>query len=164
MTRILEQLVNVAIVCLCIILSVVLVKKYLLPPPPPDAGVRVGAQLNMTDISWNRQPQTIVLALQQNCRFCTESAPFYQALLTEAARRGIPVVAVFPRDEVSARQYATDLGLSFPAVKIAEFSSLNIRGTPTLMLADRTGKATHVWQGKLNASGERDVLNALAQP
>lgn len=164
MSRVIELLVNVAILCLCAILSVVLVKKYLIGAPEPDQGVTVGAHLQVPDVDWGRQPQTIVLALQQDCRFCSESAPFYQTLRTEAARRGIPIVAVFPRDEASAQQYLTGLGLSFPTLKVAEFSTLHIRGTPTLLLADRTGTATHVWRGKLTASGERDVIGALVQP
>jgi hypothetical protein len=161
MSRAIELLVNLAILCLCVVLSAVLVKKYFIGPPPEPQGLSVGTRLSVPDVDWQRQPQTVVLALQQNCRFCTESAPFYKTLIAEASRRGVRVVAVFPNDEASARAYLAGLGVEVPDLKIADFRALEIRGTPTVLLANRQGVATHVWRGKLPGSREQDVLDAL---
>jgi hypothetical protein len=163
MSRAIELLVNLAILVLCVVLSAVLVKKYFFGPPPEPVGISVGARIAVPDFDWRRQPQTVVLALQQNCRFCSESAPFYKTLIAEASRRGVRVVAVFPQDEASARTYLAGLGVEAPELKIADFRALEIRGTPTVLLADREGVATHVWRGKLPESREQDVLDALVK-
>jgi thiol-disulfide isomerase/thioredoxin len=164
--RVLELLVNVAILGLCLVLTTVLVKRYLIGAPIESAaaGVAVGARIAVPDVDWQRQPQTIVLALQQGCHFCSESAPFYKRLTDEAARHGVRLVAVFPRDEESAKRYLAELGLRLPELRIADFQAVDIRGTPTVLLANRQGIATHVWRGKLTASREREVLEALAAP
>ena len=48
-------------------------------------------------------------------------------------------------------------------IRQATLSDLEISGTPTLLLLDRSGVVKQVWFGKLQAEREGDVVTALAK-
>src|SRR6185369_17657193 len=87
-----ELLANIAIVIVAILLSVVLVKRFFLEssqPPSPAAANEIapGQRISLEGIDWAKRRHTVLLVLQRGCRYCTESAPFYQRLITETANR-----------------------------------------------------------------------------
>ena len=67
------------------------------------------------------------------------------------------VVAIFPErsEEVEAYLKANQLDIDYVAQ--ADFRSLNISGTPTMILVDRKGAVKDLWLGKLE-SAEVDQL------
>src|SRR6185503_8682986 len=90
-----ELLSNIGIIVVAILLGIVLVNRYLLPPSPkPEAVegglIKPGTKLALPNVDWGKSDRTLLLMLSTNCRFCTESAPFYQRLALEKAkhRRG----------------------------------------------------------------------------
>ena len=164
--------------------AVVLLKTYLIRPPgqssidakpsvvtsaAPESqrrdvpkGPAEGTQISLPDVDWSRSNQTILLALSNKCHFCTESAPFYQRLSSELAQRqDVKLLAVFPQDNNAATQYLNGLGIQIANVKQATLDSIGVRGTPTLMIVDASGKVKQAWVGKLSPEKESEVLNRI---
>lgn len=181
-TRGVEIAMNLSIMLVALIGATVLVKNYLLRSPavvttgrPPAAAARnasgarelpsgpaQGTQLSVPGISWADSEETVVLALSDKCKYCTESAPFYKQLAAETAKRsGVRVVAVFPQDTSVGKKYLDDLGVSVGDVKQATLDSMGVRGTPTLMIVDKSGMVKQSWVGLLKAERETEVLNRI---
>jgi hypothetical protein len=158
-----ELLANVAIIVVALMLGVVLVHRYFAPTAPQEAvpAAPVGAQLTLPGMGWAKNNQTVVLALQEGCHFCSDSAPFYRRLAAEAARHNIPVVAVLPQSVEVARAYLDNLQVPLGDVRQATLGSLGVQATPTLMLVNGDGKVTKGWVGRLTPEAESEVLDQL---
>lgn len=162
-----ELLANVAIIVVAVLLGGVLVRRYLLPASPqPDMAERVqikpGTKLSLPDVDWGRSERTLLMVLSTNCHFCTESAPFYQRLAQEKARHGsVSLVAILPQGGDEAQKYLSELGVPVDEIRQATLKDIPVRGTPTLILVDRTGGVVDSWVGKLPAEKEAEVLNRL---
>ncbi len=165
LTRKLEIAANVAIIAVAVLICGVLVKTYLWggnsPPVPPQASL-VGARVAVPEVDWRGNGRTLVLVLQKGCRFCEESAPFYQRLAREVAG-GPPVrlVAVLPQQVEESRQYLRDLGVPVEEVRQVHFKDLGVRGTPSLLLVNGEGVVTGSWFGRLPPDKEAEVLSRL---
>jgi peroxiredoxin len=184
--KVIEIAMNVSIILVALIGATVLVKNYLLRSPAPvlkqietsnlpgsNAGQRAGnaaakpgpaegTQVSLQGVSWGQSTKSVVLALSDQCHFCTESAAFYQKLTTELAqRRDVQVIAVFPPQVGDGKQYLGKLGVPISDVRQAAFNSLGVRGTPTLMIVDRNGKVEQSWVGRLSPEKESEVLARL---
>lgn len=163
LTNRLEQLANVVIIVVALLLGGVLVKRYLLPQaesPQAQARIQPGTKLSVPGVEWGKNERTLLLVLSTSCRFCTESSPFYQRLAQEKAKKGgVGLVAVLPQSVGESRKYLNDLGVSVDDIKQAELDAVQVRGTPTLIMADRTGTVVESWVGKLPAEAEGEVLN-----
>lgn len=159
-----ELLTNVAIIIVAILLGGVLVKHYLLPtsprPEPVEGSIKPGTKLALPGVDWGKGDRTLLMVLATNCRFCTESAPFYQQLAQEKARRGHgAIIAILPQGADEAKKYLDDHGIAVDEIKQATLISIGVRATPTLLLVDRTGSVIDSWVGKLPAEKESVVLN-----
>ena len=116
----------------------------------------------MPGVDWSGNDQTLLVVLQKGCHFCSESAPFYQRLVREAAGRGnIHLIALLPQAPDESRKYLDDLGVAIEDIKQGELDSVGVRGTPTLILINNQGAVTTSWVGKLSADGEAEVLRRL---
>ncbi|HKG46115.1 MAG TPA: hypothetical protein VKB02_05280 [Pyrinomonadaceae bacterium] len=181
-TRGVEIATNLSIMLVALVGATVLVKNYLLRSPatitatrPPAAadrnasnrrelpsGPAQGTQLSVPGISWADSEETIVLALSDKCKYCTDSAPFYKQLSAESAKRpGVRVVAVFPQDTNAGKKYLDDLGVAVNEVKQATLDSIGVRGTPTLLIVDKSGIVQQSWVGLLKGEREAEVLTRI---
>lgn len=181
-TRGIEIATNLSIILVALTGATVLVKNYLLRSPTPiitsrplavtdrnapskrelPSGPAQGTQLSVPGISWADSEETIVLALSDKCKYCTDSAPFYKQLAAETAKRpGVRVVAVFPQDTSAGKKYLDDLGVAVNEVKQATLDSIGVRGTPTLMIVDKSGVVQQSWVGLLKGDRETEVLNRV---
>ena len=162
-----ELLANVAIIIVAIALSVVLIKRFVLDRNEPTSPAAVkqiapGDRVNVEGIDWVKSGHTVLLVLQKGCRYCTESAPFYQRLTKEIANRNdVKLVAVFPHSVNEGKQYLDEIGVGIADLKQADLKQANIRGTPTLILVNDSGVAVDVWAGKLPPEAEERVLSKL---
>lgn len=181
-----EIAANIAITIVAIVGAGVLVKNYLLRPAPAPASdpqstvgkdtqapvskpdpseiqqSLPGTHLSVQGINWGESDQTVLLALSNKCHFCSESAPFYQKLAQDlAARRDVRVIAVFPQTVDEAKKYLDDLHVPIADVRQASFGTIGVRGTPTLMIVDKTGTVKQAWIGRLSAERESEVLGRL---
>jgi hypothetical protein len=128
------------------------------------AGPKVGLNLNQTplkDINWAGNKNTLVLGLQTTCHFCTESGPFFQKLAA-AASGSTRIVAVLPQTVDQSKEYLSKLGVHVDEIRSAPLSSINVSGTPTMMLVNDKGVVRNVWVGKLPEAQQTEVLNAIA--
>jgi peroxiredoxin len=184
LARSVEVLTNISIILVALIGAVVLVRNYLLRPVvaqnetsqaaiernqnpqrdqrPKNSGPAVGTQISVPGINWSESDETVVLALSDKCHFCTESAPFYQRLTQQlATSKNTRVVAVFPQEVDAGKKYLDGLKVPITAVAQATLGSFGVRGTPTLVIVDKSGTVKQAWVGRLTADKETEVLNYI---
>ena len=157
-----EFLSNIAIIVVAVAICAALVKHYFFTSPAPTSRQpAVGAKIELPGVDLSSAEKTLLVVLQKGCRYCTESGPFYQKLVREAAGRGqVKLVAVLPNNPDEGRRYLSDLGVTSMDVKQASLSSLSVGGTPTLIMLSR-GTVSAVWVGKLDTEKEAEVLSKL---
>jgi thiol-disulfide isomerase/thioredoxin len=162
-----ELLANVAIIVVALLLGGVLVKRYLLPQaqsPPAQAQIQPGTKLSVPGVEWGKSERTLLMVLSTSCHFCTESAPFYRRLAQEKARNGkVSLVAVLPQSASDSQKYLNDLGVTVDDTRQAALADVQVRATPTLILADQTGSVVESWVGKLPDKQEGEVLKRLLE-
>jgi thioredoxin-related protein len=154
-----------------LLLASVLIKSYLWKPNPLQSNlksdtasrqqVETGKKINLSEVDWQKNRQTLLLVLSTTCHFCTESAPFYQTLTKE--RGDTRIIAVLPQTVNDGKDYLNKLGVSVDEIKQIPFSSIGIRGTPTLILVDNSGIVKDSWVGKLPNSEEAKVLSRVRE-
>jgi hypothetical protein len=164
--RTIEVLANFAIIGIAILIGVLLVKTYWRTAPVPTAQAPstpiVGTKPAVLGVDWQKNGRTLLLVLQKNCHFCTDSALFYQRLTRElAGHDGLRLVAVLPQQVEEGRQYLNGLGVTIDEVRQVSPANLGVSGTPTLVLVDSAGVATDAWVGKLTPDREGEVLSRL---
>jgi hypothetical protein len=119
----------------------------------------IGTTLNYVSVDWSKANTNLVMVLNKDCHFCTESAPFYRHLIASVRGR-TQVVALFAHDVAAAKTYLDGLTLEVPIIR-GSVSFPRPVPTPTLMLCDGSGKITRVWMGKLTAPEESEVLSII---
>lgn len=158
-----ELLANIAIVIVAILLGVVLVKRFVLNSHEPanSAAINhlaVAEQVPLEGVEWAKNKHTLLLVLQKGCRYCTESAPFYQRLIKETANRNdMKLVALLPDSLNDGRQYLDEIGVGISDIRQVAPRQLRVGGTPTLILVNDSGVVVDVWKGKLGPEKEADV-------
>jgi hypothetical protein len=154
-----ELAANLAILVVSCLLAVALVKAYFVN----ESGEEVTSTPSVAslDIAWNQNGQTLILALSRNCRFCTESAPFYKQL--SQSKGNTRLVALLPQSVDEGQEYLEQLGVPVDEVKQFSLEKIGVSGTPTLLLVDTSGVVKNFWVGKLSPEQEATVLSVLAK-
>ena len=159
-----ETAANVAIVVVAILLVGVVVKNQSWKPRRQVQKIAAGTRLSIPDVDWSKRDRTLVIALQQDCAYCSESAPFYRRVVQETRGNArIGLIAVLPQEAGQARDYLHGLGIDIGEVRQIPLRSVGVAGTPTLALVDNKGIVVQSWLGKLSASRESEVLSAVAK-
>lgn len=156
-----EVFTNIAIIVVALVLCAVLVKKFLLTDaaPQPKKDIAVGEKVEFDQVNWASNKNTLLLVLSKDCRYCTESLPFYQKVSQEIAKNpAVKIAAVFPQDVSTAQEYLKAHSLDINQVYEATPNSVGVGGTPSLLLIDENGKVVESWFGKLTSSGEEQKL------
>ena len=158
--RTIEVIANVAIIFVALSLGTVLisrtVKSYRAPVTQSTNTPSVNDQkIQLPGVDWSKNEQTLVMAISSTCHFCTESAAFYRDI---RARTHIHTVAVLPQSINEGRDYLSNLGVQVDEVLQAPLSSIDVNGTPTLILVGRDGTVIRTWIGKLPPESEKEVL------
>jgi hypothetical protein len=163
-----ELAANIAIVIVALTLTTVVIKRYVWSNktnPPNPTQIKVGDRLSVTNVDWRTTNNTLVLVLQKGCRFCDESAGFYQRLAKGLeGRSDVRILAVLPQGDSEAREYLSKLGVSLKNVMQAPPASFGIRGTPTVMLVNQVGEIEGIWTGKLSGEQEANIAKQLQLP
>ena len=163
-----ELIANVAIILVAVLLGAVLVNKYLLSSNQPSQSegrqIQPGTKVELPGVAWGNSRRSLLMVLSTTCRYCTESAPFYQRLAAEQAQHpDLNLVAVLPQSPEESQKYLSDHGITVNDVKHAPPASVGATGTPTLILVDNSGAVLNSWIGKLPESVETEVINAFRQ-
>ncbi|HEX8565571.1 MAG TPA: thioredoxin-like domain-containing protein [Pyrinomonadaceae bacterium] len=164
LTKKLEIFANIAIVIVAVLLTVMIVQRIFFTNPPTTSkpeSPSVGTELPLHDIDWSAQPKTVLLVLQKECRYCTQSAPFYQQLIQKVKSQNLKLIAVLPGNKDESEKYLNEIGLSGLDVYQSQLSSLKIKGTPTVLIINNKGEVSNVWIGKLSSDKEVEVINQL---
>lgn len=173
--KVVNLVANVALIIVAVLLCAVIGKDYFAPRlvgPPSKVDAKVdapslnlhnevqpGERVSLSGVDWSKSNHTLLLAISSKCNFCSESASFYQRLAKE--RDKIQLVAVLPQSTSEGQAYLESLKVSVDDIRHASLFSLGVKGTPTLILVDGTGRAIKSWLGKLDASQEADVMSSL---
>jgi hypothetical protein len=170
-SKIIQNATNVAILVVAVLLAVVLVKNFILtdkrqagpsPGPPPDTRIPAGTQITIPNIQLPTSRPTLILALTESCRYCTESADFYKRLAQEnLKKKSVQLVAVLPQDLERGKKYLDGLGVAVDEIRSLQLNEIGVRATPTLIMLDVNGKVSESWVGKLPKEKEDEVLSRL---
>jgi cytochrome oxidase Cu insertion factor (SCO1/SenC/PrrC family) len=163
-TRTIELTTNIAIITVAILLGIVLVKNYLLAGPKQDPSapptVPVGTKISLQDVNWGAKKRTLLMALSDTCRYCTESADFYKKLAQEKTKHDdVRIIAVLPQDVSAGQAYLNKLGVVVDEVRQSPLDAVGVKATPTLIIIDDKGVVTASWVGKLPPEKETEVIN-----
>jgi thioredoxin-related protein len=173
----LDTVANIAIILVCAIAAVVLVRTHFFPqqqqqpgmPPQVAKGEQYDQLKAVVPAGSNR---ALVVAVSPGCHFCNDSIPFYKNLIDQRNQKNSAVkfIAAVPTNEKpdEAQKLVAEESQKFAGggaqpdgmVNI-DFAAIKVPGTPTLMLVDNTGKVLDVWVGKLDPKGEQEVLKTL---
>lgn len=158
-----NQVVNLAIVLVVILIGIVFARTYLFSPHSGTGRADYrGTMVALPGMDWAHHEQTLLLVLDEGCRFCTESAPFYQRLAHEmASNTSVRLVAVLPQEVAESKQYLSNLNVPIDEVRQAGLDALGVQATPTLILVNGKGEVIEAWAGKLPAEKEREVLSRI---
>ena len=132
------------------------------PAPPP--AVAVGTKLTLRDEAPDGgRAGTLLAVLSSECRFCTESMPFYQRLSAhpKVVAGGVKFQVVTTQPIGVMRTYLSQHGLTPSAVLTVTETGAYVRGTPSLILTDSKGVVIDSWSGALPPEEERKVVTAL---
>lgn len=170
----LDTVANIAIILVCAIAAVVLVRTHFFPqqqagPPQVEKGEQYDQLKAVVPAGSNR---ALVVAVAPGCHFCNDSIPFYKNLIEQRNQKSSAVkfIAAVPTNEkpeeaqklvAEETQKFTAGGAQPDGMVNLDFAAIKVPGTPTLMLVDNTGKVLDVWVGKLDPKGEKAVLKTL---
>jgi thioredoxin-related protein len=170
----LDTVANIAIILVCAIAAVVLVRNQFFPPQQQQAGgPEKGEQFDqLKAVVPAGSNRALVVAVAPGCHFCNDSIPFYKNLIDQRNQKNSDVkfIAAVPASEKpeEAQKLVADETQKFTAggaqpdgMVNLDFAAVKVPGTPTLMLVDNTGKVLDVWVGKLDPKGEKAVLKTL---
>lgn len=75
--------------------------------------------------------------------------------------KDIAIIAALPQNKEEGEKYLTSLGISGIEVFESALDSLQVRGTPTIILTNADGEILNVWVGKLPIDKEAEVINQI---
>jgi hypothetical protein len=116
----------------------------------------------LSGITYSSAEHTLLIAASSSCHYCQLSRPFYERVLEFSAKRNhLQVITVFPTTDSNVDLFLKEGNLVSPHVVRADFKSIHVKGTPTLLLVDRSGHIQDFWIGALRESEEATVLGLL---
>jgi thioredoxin-related protein len=129
-----------------------------------ETGPALGSKLQLADENWEANGRTLVVVMQVGCGFCEQMAPFYKELTDKLiGRKNLHVVSVFPQPVDEGKSFLADQGfLNASDVKQATLKSLGLNSTPTVLLVDKTGAVTNLWNGTLSDHQKAELTAAVA--
>jgi hypothetical protein len=156
-----ELLANVAIIVVACLLTTILIKNYLITKRSDEVVTNESQRIDSATlaglgIDWRQGNQTLLLAVSSTCHFCTESAPFYKLLAQERGKTRL--VAILPQSVDEGQRYLAGLGVTVDEIRQVPLGSMNVTGTPTLLLVNRDGVVIRTWIGKLADEQQGEVL------
>jgi thioredoxin-related protein len=161
--RFLEISANIAIV----IVAAVIVGNFVwsrIHPKQNVSGPAVGSAVSLAGVNWKENGSTLLMVLQKGCRYCEESAPFYQKLHENRSGMEPRMLVLVPGEQKETSRYLSDLKIPSDGIVSASLASVNVAATPTLLLIDQTGHIKDVWVGKLDADREKEVTQKVFHP
>jgi hypothetical protein len=158
-----ELAANVGIVIVVLLIIAMFVRNYSQRQIDPQHIIALGTKFALKNVDWQSSDKNLIFAVSTTCHYCTESAGFYRRLVEECKQRHVRTIAVLPQPPTEAEAYLKGEGVTVDEIRQAALPDLEINGTPTLLLVDRSGLVKSVWLGKLPSESESDVITSLTQ-
>lgn len=167
--RLVERLGQWVFLLMCAAVAAAAINHILLarsapPPAAPRPVVETGTTLTLpAAATGDGTVDSLLLVLSADCRFCTESMPFYRRLAARpevrTGRVRLSVVSMQPLAEM--RDYLREHGLEATHVMSVPASGLRVGATPGIVLATRQGIVRESWLGAVPKREEKRVTDAL---
>lgn len=168
-TRVVERLGQWLFLLMCAAVSAAAINHMVLarsapPPPAPRPVVEPGTPLSLPEAATGSgKAGSLLLVLSADCRYCTESMPFYRKLAArpevQSGEVRLSVVSMQPLAEM--REYLQEHGLAATHLMSVPESGLRVGATPGLVLVTRSGVVRESWLGMVPAREEKRVIDAL---
>ncbi|HBB95785.1 MAG TPA: hypothetical protein DC054_10375 [Blastocatellia bacterium] len=155
--RLLETSANIGIV----VVTLAILWNFIWPrihPKRQASDPVVGSSVSLGGVDWNKNGSTLLMVLQEGCKYCEQSVPFYKSLHAQRSGSQPRMLTVVPGEAASVTRYLSEQGVPTDGIINASLSDVNVSGTPTLLLVDNTGHIKNVWVGKLDANREKEVM------
>jgi thiol-disulfide isomerase/thioredoxin len=161
----LETVTHVFLIGVCCLAGGLLIEQRFFSSPeaetvsPRDL---VGREVQLPGADWQAAPFTVLLQISSTCHFCNESMPFYRQLV--AARQNqaakVPVIVASGDAVAVIRKHLEDQQVVVDKVLHSRLASFGT-GTPTVFIVDSKGLVRRVFMGKLDSSGEKELLSIM---
>ena len=158
---------NVAIILLAVLVGYFAFNRFLSPTPPAPANadvsaIKPGSKLSVKNVDFSKSEKSLMLVLSTECKYCTDSVPFYQRLVERnSIDKKLQIVATFTQEPAEAAKYLIEKNLSVDQIVKTDPSEIQVRGTPTMILMDKTGTVLETWAGKLSPEKETEVAERV---
>ncbi len=159
-----EMTANILIIVTAVLLIGFIVQKFLFAGQPPVQTAKtpaIGSKISIADVDFSKSSKNMFLVLSKGCHFCSESAEFYKKLIAEAKGKNVNLIAVLPQEKKEAAEYLNDLGIQGIEIRQSQLNSLDVSGTPTILVLDNNGQVSNYWIGKLPPAEEKEVFDKL---
>lgn len=162
-----DSIANVSVAIMALAIAVFVGSQLLKPAPTASIGkpYKVGEQFDLAiQASFDKSSKTVVMFFQSQCRFCSDSMPFYRRLLAERTdgKAAFHLVAVSLDPLTIAKAYMEENGIEADElVRYPQTDKMRISGTPTLLVVDGEKRVIGTWMGKLTTEQEQAVGRAL---
>ena len=162
----LDRIANIAIIVAVVVFLVFVVRGdfawHKLPQSAAQAPLQnlAGTTVTLPSVRLPRDRSSLFLVVSTQCHFCQDSLPFYKELTAKSHGR-LNIIAVLPQPQAEARKFLYNAGVKPDQVVTAPLDALGVRGTPTVLLVDGSGRVKQAWPGELDRQGQQNLL-ALA--
>ena len=148
---------------LVIIVTLLVAAQFFGPRFFGDRALKKGDRLpTLVGYDWTRTP-TLAFVLRQGCHFCEASMPFYRHLvsLRDAGRLNAQFIALFPDEGNVGANILKSQNVSMPVFSNIKMRTFKVQGTPTLILADKSGRVSSTWVGELSSTDEENLIQTV---
>lgn len=160
---------NIIIAVAVLVVAGIIVKRYVFQTKVDRESLTrqsqssLGTTLHVQNVNWDENKKTLVFFLKKDCTYCTQSAPFYRQLISDALRKNVRCLAILPDSLDQSRKYLQYLELPIETVETGSLSSFKVFATPTVFFVDNQGTVKSVWVGAVpgRENEMREQLNAL---
>src|SRR5262249_38493802 len=128
---------------------------------PRGIHLKPNTPVRLTNTDWAANRSTLILVLSTSCHFCRESQDFYRRLVKSIPPGKLHVMAVFSEPTLISQPYLDKAGLDILDVRQVPLEELGVPATPTIILADQTGRMVYSWVGKLPPDQEKEIFASI---
>ncbi len=149
---ILRELATILVLGICAYAGLWLIRRA----PDAFAAPPVSRGSNITGLQLSRHP-SLVLVTSSECKYSRLNSAFHQRLTQVAVDSRIYVVAIV-NDDRAVGWYADLLRIPITEIKVRRAKLIGLRGTPTIILTDRTGRVRALWEGHMSPYQQEAIL------
>ena len=109
----------------------------------------------LQEVDFKQNSNTILLALDANCEYCTQSLPFYKNLITKSKNNpSVRVIALFKNKSEEIENYLRENEIAVEFIPDVDLVKLKVDATPTVIWVDANRKIVGSYQGSLQEKQE----------